>query len=81
MLAMTYDGVYAHGYKNGVLALGNQSIGNNGGSNGVPVIGAFTSGGGEAFNGTIAIAAVYNRCLTAAEILQNFNAHRVRFGL
>ena len=82
MLAMTYDGIYAHGYKNGVLALGNQNIGSySGGSNGVPVIGAFSSSGGEAFNGTIAIAAVYNRCLTAAEILQNFNAHRVRFGL
>jgi len=32
------------------------------------------------FNGKIAILRVYNRVLTAAEVLQNFNAHRHRFG-
>lgn len=31
--------------------------------------------------GRIALAAVYNRALSAAEILQNFNAHRSRFGV
>jgi len=33
------------------------------------------------FNGRIAIMMVYNRALTAAEILQNYNALKSRFGL
>ncbi len=32
------------------------------------------------FAGNIAIARVYNRCLTASEVTQNFAAHRGRFG-
>lgn len=43
-------------------------------------IGAF-SGGGYSFNGRIANAHVYNRALSATEILQNFTAMRGRFGL
>jgi len=37
--------------------------------------------GGEQLNGKIYSQKVYNRVLTAAEILQNFNAHRGRYGL
>ena len=33
------------------------------------------------FSGRIAIVRVYNRALTAAEVLQNFNTHRSRFGV
>jgi hypothetical protein len=33
------------------------------------------------FNGTIAQASMYNRALTAAEVLQNYNATRSRFGI
>ncbi len=33
------------------------------------------------FAGQMAIASLYNRALTAAEVLQNFNASRKRFGL
>lgn len=33
------------------------------------------------FNGSIAIAQLYNRVLTDNEMLQNFNAHRSRFNL
>jgi hypothetical protein len=33
------------------------------------------------FNGTIAIAQLYNRALSAAEVQQNFNATRGRFGV
>jgi hypothetical protein len=33
------------------------------------------------FNGNIAQASIYNRALTAAEIQQNFNANRSRFGI
>jgi len=31
--------------------------------------------------GSVAIGSLYNRALTAAEVLQNFNANRKRFGL
>jgi hypothetical protein len=33
------------------------------------------------FNGSIGLAIIYNRALTAAEILQNYNAVKTRFGL
>jgi hypothetical protein len=35
----------------------------------------------ETFNGSISVARVYNRVLSATEIAQNFNAHRGRYGL
>ena len=39
------------------------------------------SGSTYQFNGKIAISRVYNRVLTAAEVRQNFNAQRSRFGV
>jgi hypothetical protein len=41
------------------------------------------SGSGTDFsgNGKIAVARIYNRALTSAEVLQNFNASRIRFGV
>ena len=36
---------------------------------------------GEYMTGSVAIGSLYNRALTAAEVLQNFNANRKRFGL
>ena len=38
-------------------------------------------GGSEYFNGRIDNASVYNRALTAAEVQQNFNALRGRYGI
>ena len=40
-----------------------------------------TSAGNEAFNGYIAAIAVYNRALSATEVMQNHNALKSRFGL
>ena len=40
-----------------------------------------TYGGAEYFNGKIGVAQVYNRALSAGETLQNFNAHKGRYGL
>ena len=40
-----------------------------------------TVNSGDLFNGNLAIARVYNRALTAAEVLQNYNAQKGRFGL
>lgn len=43
---------------------------------------AFISSGYARFiNGTISVVQVYNRTLTATEVLQNFNATRARFGV
>jgi hypothetical protein len=44
-------------------------------------IGATYSSGGQYANGRIANAKIYNRVLTAAEIQQNFNATRGRYGI
>ena len=43
--------------------------------------GAFDLAGTVAFGGTIYSTKVYNRALTATEILQNYNANKSRFGL
>jgi hypothetical protein len=36
---------------------------------------------GDYFNGTIGVVQIYGRALTAAEVLQNYNATKGRFGL
>ena len=38
-------------------------------------------GGGEYFQGNIAQVSIYNRALTASEVLQNYNATKGRFGI
>jgi hypothetical protein len=40
-----------------------------------------TSGASRYFNGSTAIAQIYNRALSATEVSQNFNALRGRFGI
>jgi hypothetical protein len=44
-------------------------------------IGMSQHAAGQCFNGNIAQTQIYNRALTAAEIAQNFNALRGRFGI
>ena len=70
-------------YVNGVLsAQGNPNNSStlNVGANGTRV-GNKLSNNTENFNGNIALVRAYNRVLTAAEALQNFNAQKSRFGL
>ena len=38
-------------------------------------------GASHKLNGKISVASIYNRALSADEILQNFNAQRARFGI
>lgn len=45
------------------------------------VVGNFPGGGGYYLNGSIAMGFIYNRTLSQAEILQNYNATKTRFGL
>lgn len=44
-------------------------------------IGSDSGQSGRYYNGRIAMAQIYNRALTDAEILQNFNAYRTRYGV
>ena len=76
------------GYKNGVEDVsspiaqsGNQGVLNENG--GLIHIGVRNTGGSAQrwFDGNIAIVQIYNRALTAAEVLQNYNALKDRFGL
>jgi hypothetical protein len=48
--------------------------------NGEILVGAYSTGA-NVFTGRIATTQVYNRALTAAEVQQNFNALRGRFGI
>jgi hypothetical protein len=77
-LTFTFDGTTAYGYLNGVQTTG--SIGSNGGTIGSNYLGSY-NGGSELLNGSIGTAMIYNRAITSAENLQNFNATRGRFGI
>jgi hypothetical protein len=80
-IVMTYDGSLGYGYLNGsFITSGN--IGSNSQTNGVSLLSTFTSASpSEVFAGRIAIARVYNRALSASEVLQNYNALRGRYGI
>lgn len=74
-----YDGTNASMYINGVLVSGpTAKTWNTVSSN--AQIGRQTNGS-EYWNGNISQASIYNRALTAAEISQNYNALKHRFGL
>lgn len=80
-MAMTYDGTTASAYLNGVFQTSG-SIGSNNNTNGVSLLATYTSASPtERLTGRIGIAKVYNRVLSSAEIAQNFNAIRGRYGI
>jgi len=71
-------------YLNGVLNATNNSMNSSiiNGTSPLTIGNAFNSGSAlQYFNGSIPLARIYNRALTASEIQQNFNATRGRFGL
>lgn len=79
-LVLTYDQNFVKGYINGVLDV-------NSAKTGAPVWGGairlgFTTGGEDAPSVTnIAVAQIYNRALTASEVVQNYEATKTKFGL
>lgn len=75
----TYNGNTVKIYINGNLESTNARTGTI--TAGAKNIGSNSGGSSEYFNGTIATVRVYNRALSAAEVQQNFNAHRGRYGL
>jgi hypothetical protein len=82
-VVLNFDGTSKNLYVNGLLY---QTINNNGSftntSNKNLLIGYYgdTSNGGY-WSGNIAIGQIYNRALSASEVLQNYNAQKGRFGL
>ena len=81
-IIITYDGTNARFYKNGAIvdtvSLNQGQIPSN--SNDLR-IGSNYDSNTSMMNGHIAIAKIYNQVLTAAEVAQNFNAQKSRFGL
>ena len=78
---VTWNGSVGRGYFNGV-DIGALNIGANGMQISSYTIGA-TAGGASShlFEGSISQTFVYSRAISAAEVLQNYNATKGRFGL
>ena len=81
-LVHTYDGTTVSGYVNGTLDNSSTAI-----SGPLNTSGTFymqiarNSNNINYFNGKLGVVRAYNRSLSAAEILQNYNAQRGRFGV
>ena len=83
-VTMTYDQLYQKMYVNGVEKYSVSQTGTIGNAYSLDLrIGArgAPGGPGSLFTGSIPILLIYNRALTAAEVLSNFNAQKSRFGL
>ena len=81
-LVMTFDGLGGNIgklYVDGVL-LATGNIGDNGAtSTSIVRVGSYATSGTEFLDGNVAIARVYNRALSAAEVAQNYDALKVRY--
>jgi hypothetical protein len=75
---VTHTGTSAKIYTNGILRGDFTVVGNvTGGLTGL-YVGNYVNTG---FEGKISIVRAYNRSLTETEVLENFNANRIRFGI
>ena len=75
----TYDGVNINLYLNGILIATKAQTGNIINS-GIARISGYDNGA-EIWDGNISSFSIYNRALTATEVLQNYEATKTRFGL
>lgn len=83
-LTFTYDGTTLRLYKNGVQDASFNTVSYTLGQNTVnPAIGnnPILTGYNDWFKGNIAMTQLYNKGLSATEVLQNYNATKYRFGL
>jgi hypothetical protein len=74
-----YNGTNASMYLNGVLVSGPTAKSWNTVVNNAQI--GRQTGGSEYWSGNIAQVLIYNRALSATEVLQNYNANKGRFGL
>lgn len=65
-------------YINGALI---DTRSNNGGYSGTMAIGRWAYNNTLYYNSNISVVSIYNKSLTSAEVLQNFNVLRTRFGI
>ncbi len=77
----TFDGSNVAVYINGILNSSTTSAQNQSSNSNTFYIGTYADTGLEAFPGRLYNCQVYNRVLSADEILQNYNAQKGRFGL
>jgi hypothetical protein len=76
----TYNNSILQSYKNGLPFTNTPATGSLGSiANGVTI--GRNSAGTEYLSGSLPIAKIYNRALSAAEVLQNYNATKGRFNL
>jgi len=85
-IAVTYDGTAMKSYVNGSLDINtnpSNGLGYDAANNKVIIGGTYTKPSGvvSRFKGNISNSFMYNRALSAAEILQNYNAQKSRYGL
>ena len=77
----TYNGVNLKLYENGTLIQTGSSYTTNISNSSTNLEIGRGGGGGYNWSGNIAQVSIYNRALSAAEVSQNYNALRFRFGL
>lgn len=82
-MVATYENLNYNMYRNGVLIYNLTSFNAlNFNFSSESLIGLRHTGGGNAYlSANIAMGQIYNRALSASEVLQNFNATRGRFGI
>jgi len=76
---VVYNGANVSIYRQGIFQGSQNTTGTADWSQGLK-IGYWSAGGGYAWQGRIASVLMYNTALTAAQVEQNFNANRRRFG-
>lgn len=78
-ITMTYNGTTITAYRNGVLF--GTSASTRTFTEGTLTLGKGAINASEHFTGNISMVSLYSRALAAAEVSQNFNATRGRFGI
>ena len=79
--ALTFDGINLKGFRNGVEVNSATRESSTGMAEGTLNIGSRNDNYAAHYVGNIALVHIYDKVLSAAEVLQNFNAMRGRFGL
>lgn len=75
----TWDGTNQRIYKNGVQVTSTTWVSTS--LNTGNTFTGYVSSNGESLNGRFGLLRVYNKALSAAEVLQNYNSTKARFGL